>query len=101
MSPVALMTSVSAFLAAKMRLLVPSTPGYVGVYQFVAVSILTPFGLSKTDAIAYILLFQAMNYLMVLLWGGIGLWQQRRGSAANDVDVLGADSGIMKAEEQA
>ena len=80
---------------------VPSTPGYVGVYQFVAVSILTPFGLSKTDAIAYILLFQAMNYLMVLLWGGIGLWQQRRGSAANDVDVLGADSGIMKAEEQA
>ena len=32
----------------------PSTPGYVGIYQFVAVSVLTPFGFSRTDAIAYI-----------------------------------------------
>jgi uncharacterized protein (TIRG00374 family) len=76
----------------------PSTPGYLGVYQFVAVSILTPFGLSKTDAIAYILLFQAMNYVVVLFWGGIGLSQQR-GKAESG--VLRADSGIMKAEEQA
>lgn len=60
----------------------PSTPGYVGIYQFVAVSILTPFGLSRTDAIAYILLFQALNYLMVLSWGGIGFAQQRRPLAA-------------------
>ena len=76
---------------------VPSTPGYVGVYQFVAVSVLTPFGLSKTDAIAYILLFQAMNYVTVLFWGGIGLSQQRKGEAV----ALQADSGIMKADEQA
>lgn len=51
----------------------PSTPGYVGIYQFVAVSILTPFGYSKTEAIAYILLFQAMNYAVVLFWGLIGI----------------------------
>ncbi len=56
----------------------PSTPGYVGIYQFVAISILTPFGLSRTDAIAYILLFQALNYVVVLSWGGIGFAQQRR-----------------------
>lgn len=56
----------------------PSTPGYVGIYQFVAVSVLTPFGLSRTDAIAYILLFQAMSYVIVLFWGVIGLRQQRR-----------------------
>jgi glycosyltransferase 2 family protein len=56
----------------------PSTPGYVGIYQFVAVSILTPFGLSRTDAIAYILLFQAMNYAVVLSWGAMGLGQQRK-----------------------
>jgi uncharacterized protein (TIRG00374 family) len=56
----------------------PSTPGYVGIYQFVAVSILTPFGLSRTAAIAYILMFQALNYVMVLSWGGIGFAQQRR-----------------------
>jgi hypothetical protein len=56
----------------------PSTPGYVGIYQFVAVSILTPFGLSRTAAIAYILMFQALNYVIVLSWGGIGFAQQRR-----------------------
>ncbi len=56
----------------------PSTPGYVGIYQFVAVSVLTPFGLSRNNAIAYILLFQAMNYVVVLVWGILGLGQQRR-----------------------
>jgi uncharacterized protein (TIRG00374 family) len=59
----------------------PSTPGYVGIYQFVAVSILTPFGLSRTAAIAYILMFQALNYVMVLSWGGIGFAKQGRPTA--------------------
>lgn len=59
----------------------PSTPGYVGIYQFVAVSILVPFGLTRTDSIAYILLWQALNYLIVLTWGGIAFTQQRRPAA--------------------
>ena len=36
----------------------PSTPGYVGIYQFVAVSVLTLFGIDRSDAVAFILLFQ-------------------------------------------
>lgn len=64
----------------------PSTPGYVGIYQFVAVSILVPFGLSRTDAIAYILLWQGLNYLMILAWGGIAFTQQRRPAAAAVVE---------------
>ncbi len=57
----------------------PSTPGYVGIYQFVAVSILTPFELSKTDAIAFILLLQALSYICILTWGLMGLaWSRRR-----------------------
>jgi uncharacterized protein (TIRG00374 family) len=46
----------------------PSTPGYVGIYQFVAVSVLVPFGFSKTDAIGYILLFQALQYALMIFW---------------------------------
>jgi len=34
----------------------PSTPGYVGVYQFVAISVLTPFGVSNSSALAYIVI---------------------------------------------
>jgi uncharacterized protein (TIRG00374 family) len=55
----------------------PSTPGYVGIYQFVAVSVLTPFGFSRTAAIAYILLSQALQYVLFAVWGGVGLMRSR------------------------
>ena len=54
---------------------VPSTPGYVGVYQFVAVTVLAPFGFSQSAALAYILVAQAVAYLVVIVWGLAGLWQ--------------------------
>jgi len=47
----------------------PSTPGYVGIYQFVTVSILTPFGVSHDDALAYSFVSQAMGYVVVLVLG--------------------------------
>ncbi|MEQ1945548.1 MAG: lysylphosphatidylglycerol synthase transmembrane domain-containing protein [Bryobacteraceae bacterium] len=56
----------------------PSTPGYVGIYQFVAVSILTPFGFRKADAIGYILMIQVVSYVLVGLWGSLGFWHFRR-----------------------
>jgi uncharacterized protein (TIRG00374 family) len=57
----------------------PSTPGYVGIYQFVAVMVLTPFGFSRTDAIAYILVAQALGYVVIGFWGSLGLFHYRRG----------------------
>lgn len=55
----------------------PSTPGYVGIYQFVAVTVLTPFGFSRTDAIAYILVAQALGYLVIGFWGALALLPYR------------------------
>ncbi|HUH97396.1 MAG TPA: lysylphosphatidylglycerol synthase transmembrane domain-containing protein, partial [Anaerolineales bacterium] len=54
---------------------IPSTPGYVGIYQFVAVAVLVPFGFSRVDALAYILISQILNYLVITFWGLIGLWR--------------------------
>ena len=54
---------------------IPSTPGYVGVYQFVAVTTLAPFGISKADALAYILISQILGYLIIGFWGLLSLWQ--------------------------
>jgi len=54
---------------------IPSTPGYVGVYQFVAVTTLAPFGISKADALAYILISQILGYLVIGFWGLLSLWQ--------------------------
>ena len=56
----------------------PSTPGYVGIYQFVAVTVLTPFGFSRTDAIAFILVAQALMYVVIGFWGSLALWRHRR-----------------------
>jgi uncharacterized protein (TIRG00374 family) len=56
----------------------PATPGYVGVYQFVAVTVLSPFGLRREEAIAYILVAQALMLLVVGMWGGLAL--MRRGA---------------------
>lgn len=53
---------------------IPSTPGYVGVYQFVAVTVLAPFGIGRESALAMILVSQALNLLIVSLWGGLGFW---------------------------
>ncbi len=51
----------------------PSTPGYVGIYQFVAVTVLPAFGWSPSQAVAYILAGQAVNVFTISLWGLIGI----------------------------
>lgn len=58
----------------------PSTPGYVGVYQFVAVTVLTPFGIGRDAALAYILVVQAVTYVLVPLLGLPGLYILQGGS---------------------
>lgn len=47
----------------------PSTPGYVGIYQFVAVTVLVPLGIAKSSAMAFILMVQAYGYAATLLMG--------------------------------
>ena len=51
----------------------PSTPGYVGVYQFVAVKVLGPFGISPTDAVAFVIVLQALGSVMVIGLGTLGM----------------------------
>jgi len=53
----------------------PSTPGFVGIYQFVAVTILPRFGFSEAKALAFILAVQGTIYLTIIPWGLLGLWR--------------------------
>jgi uncharacterized protein (TIRG00374 family) len=62
----------------------PSTPGYLGIYQFVTVSVLAPFGIDQSRALVYILAFQAMTYVLVLIWGLIGLWRLNTGLPSDE-----------------
>jgi glycosyltransferase 2 family protein len=56
----------------------PSTPGYIGIFQFVAVTVLTPFHFTRSEAIAFILVAQAGGLLVTGVLGAIGLLQYRR-----------------------
>lgn len=55
----------------------PSTPGYVGIFQFVAVTVLAPFGIGRDLALAYILVLQAVGYAVVLAFGLPALYRLR------------------------
>ncbi len=52
----------------------PSTPGYLGIFQFVAVTVLAPFGFARDEALAFILAAQAVTYAVIIVWGTLGLW---------------------------
>jgi uncharacterized protein (TIRG00374 family) len=52
---------------------IPSTPGYIGVYQLVAVIVLQPFGVSKTSAVAFIIFLQVASIVIVAFWGGLAI----------------------------
>jgi uncharacterized protein (TIRG00374 family) len=56
----------------------PSTPGFVGIYQFVAVGVLTPFGFERAPVIAYTLLLQVLNYVSTGIWGLFALLRFRK-----------------------
>jgi uncharacterized protein (TIRG00374 family) len=71
----------------------PSTPGYVGIYQFVAVSVLTPFGFTRTDAVAFILVAQALSYVLIGFWGSLGLLIHRRSSQAINIALAEHEEG--------
>jgi uncharacterized protein (TIRG00374 family) len=59
----------------------PSTPGYVGIYQFVAVTVLQPFGIGRNEALAFILVTQALGYVMVVALGLPALYRLRQAGA--------------------
>ena len=58
----------------------PSTPGYVGIYQFVTVTTLAPFGVPRDIALAFSLVSQAFAYVVVIALGApsfLTMWRKR------------------------
>jgi uncharacterized protein (TIRG00374 family) len=53
----------------------PSTPGYIGIYQFVAVTVMPAFNISPSQALTYIIAGQAVYIITDVTWGFIGLWK--------------------------
>ncbi len=52
---------------------IPSTPGSVGIFQLIAITVLSPFGFLREQALLFILFFQGVAYIVSIVWGSIAL----------------------------
>jgi hypothetical protein len=68
------MAAIIVLAALGLASSLPSTPGYLGIYQFVAVSVLPPFGVTAAAALAFVLLLQAVIYLVSIVFGVLGVF---------------------------
>jgi glycosyltransferase 2 family protein len=55
-------------------MVVPSSPGYVGVFEYLAVLALSLYGVSREGALSYALILHGMLYLSSSVLGLLGLW---------------------------
>lgn len=57
-------------------LTLPSTPGGLGVYEFMVVTGLTVQGVGASRALAVAVVMHGMNFVMILMMGGLGVWRE-------------------------
>jgi glycosyltransferase 2 family protein len=86
-------TAMVVLAALGLSSAMPSTPGYVGVFQFVAVTVLKPFGIDREAAIAWVLLYQAVGYVTQCGFGAVGFFMISQGAAASDTPNAESASG--------
>ena len=55
----------------------PSSPGYIGPFEFAGKLVLVQFGIGAELAIAYLLLMHALLLLPVIVLGGVLAWRRR------------------------
>jgi glycosyltransferase 2 family protein len=65
--PVTAALCVIAFLGLGVSL--PSSPGFIGVFQAATVLALSMFGIDKANALSYSLLLHASQFIPITLWG--------------------------------
>jgi glycosyltransferase 2 family protein len=70
---------------ANLGTLIPSSPGYVGVFDFIGKSVLVQFGVPDEAALAYVLVVHAALVVPVTLLGFYYLW--RLGVSLRDVST--------------
>lgn len=70
--PLAVLTTAVANLGT----LIPSSPGYVGVFDFIGRSVLAQFGVAEEVALAYVLVVHAALIIPITLLGFWYTWRQ-------------------------
>ena len=64
---------VFAVVVTSLGMIAPSSPGYVGVFHFLVVESLRPFGVAQTEAMSIALIWHGVNYIVLSVTGLIML----------------------------
>jgi uncharacterized protein (TIRG00374 family) len=83
-------TAILVLTAVALSSVVPSAPGNLGVYQMAAVAVLTPFGVVRSQALAFAVLLQLLGAVTLILWGLGSVWYLSARSSRQPERVLSA-----------
>lgn len=64
---------IFANIVVALGMLVPSSPGYIGVFHYLVTVALATFGVPKELALGYAFIWHGMNYLTLSVTGGVAL----------------------------
>ena len=56
--------------------IVPSSPGFVGVYEYFCITALALFAIDKTRALSYALLMHLFQFTLIVSFGLLSLWSE-------------------------
>jgi glycosyltransferase 2 family protein len=65
---------VLSVVVTTLGMLVPSSPGYIGVFHYLVTVALAPFGISKEIALSFAIVWHGVNYLTLSVSGVLALW---------------------------
>jgi hypothetical protein len=68
-TPLTLWSAALVMAIVNLGILIPSTPGGIGVFELIGVVIVTPFGVDKAIAIAYMILVHLLVWIPITLLG--------------------------------
>jgi len=85
---------VAALLAvclSTLGMVVPASPGHLGVFEYLTVVALSLFGIGQEVALAFALLVHAVGYLAPVVMGGFAIWREGYSYAQLQEAVAQAD----------
>lgn len=85
--------SVLLLVALCLGVMIPSAPGFVGTIQYVSVSVLSLFGVSRSVALSFSIIYHACIFIPTVLLGVIFLI--KRGFSIKDIVKMGKDDEVI------
>ena len=68
--------ALTVLCLTSLGMVVPSSPGYVGVFEYLTVVGLSFFGVGRETALSYALLLHALSLVSLVILGAVALWAE-------------------------